>query len=210
MIFTSPSPRRAGFLWVFSSSLTFFSFDVISVPWRGHFFIIFLSFLSIFFLPKLYVVIIIPIRLSHSSFTRPCTINIEDMRFLQIMTRCAEICQFYLPHSNFVVSIYHIQNLSFLLTAFKICCLPHSKTALVLRDWQPPGQLQVLQPRLKIWNVLCKNRIKRRWKIALKSSGVTFYLGEVGEEVAVLQGVLLEGLGEVPDVVVDDDDYWWR
>ena len=32
MIYTSPSPRRAGFLWVFSSSLTFFSFDVISVP----------------------------------------------------------------------------------------------------------------------------------------------------------------------------------
>ena len=33
---------------------------------------------------------------------------------------------------------------------------------------------------------------------------MTFYL----EEVAVLQGVLLEGLGEVPDVVVvvDDDD----
>merc|ERR1719219_2362418 len=30
--FTSPSPRRAGFLCVFSSSVTFFSFAVISVP----------------------------------------------------------------------------------------------------------------------------------------------------------------------------------
>ena len=40
-----------------------------------------------------------------------------------------------------------------------------------------------------------------------KSSGVTLYLEEVvEEEVAVLQGVLLEGLGEVPDVVVDHDD----
>ena len=88
-------------------------------PDESIFSLFFLSFLSIFFLPKSYVVIIIPIRLSHSSFTRPCTINIEEMIFFQIMTRCAEICQFYLPHSNFVVSIYHIQNMSFLLTAFK-------------------------------------------------------------------------------------------
>ena len=38
--------------------------------------------------------------------------------------------------------------------------------------------------------------------------GLTFYLEEVEEEeVAVLQGVLLEGLGEVPVVVVDYDNY---
>ena len=98
-----------------------------------------------------YVVINIPIRLLHSSFTRPCIINIVDMIYFQLMRRYVEICQFYLPHPNFVVCIYRIQNLSFLLTAFKICCLPHSKTALVLRDWQPPEQLQVLQPWLKYW-----------------------------------------------------------
>ena len=34
MMITSPSPRRAGFLCVFSSSVTFFSFAVISVPWK--------------------------------------------------------------------------------------------------------------------------------------------------------------------------------
>ena len=38
--------------------------------------------------------------------------------------------------------------------------------------------------------------------------GLTFYLEEVEEEVvAVLQVVLLEGLGEVPVVVVDYDNY---
>ena len=91
---------------------------------------------------------------------------------------------------KYIDCIYRIQNLLFAITAFKDCIsAPRLATS---------GATSGTSATAAILETM-KERTEE---------GLTFYLEEVEEEeVVVLQVVLLEGLGEVPDVVVDDDDY---
>ena len=91
---------------------------------------------------------------------------------------------------KYIDCIYRIQNLLFAITAFKDCInAPRLATSGATSGTSATAEiLETMKER--------------------NEEDLTFYLEEVEEEeVAVLQVVLLEGLGEVPDVVVDDDDY---
>ena len=90
---------------------------------------------------------------------------------------------------KYIDCIYRIQNLWFAITAFKDC---------------------ISAPRLATSGATSGTSATAAILETMKERNeedLTFYLEEVEEEVVVLQAVLLEGLGEVPDVVVDHDNY---